>query len=78
MQRSSLLLLEMKMLKPIDKPMISDCDSGEALSSSDWSMDEYIRALSKMSGWTIAEPNKKSKTHPSQDNRSREGVGGKK
>ena len=66
------------MLKPIDKPMISDCDSGEALFSGDWPMDEYIRALSKTFGWTIEEPKKKSKTHPSQDNRSREGVGGKK
>ena len=71
-------LLGVKMLKPIDKSRMSDCKSGEALFSSDWSMDEYIRALSKTFGWTIEEPNKKSKTHPSQENRSREGVGGKK
>ena len=68
----------MKMLKPIDKSRMSDCKSGEALFSSDWSMDEYIRALSKTFGWTIAEHNKKTKTDPNQDNRSREGVGGKK
>jgi len=39
--------------------------------------EDYIRALAGSSAWKIAEPLKKSKTHPSQDNRSREGVGAK-
>ena len=38
---------------------------------------DYIRALAGTSAWKIVEPHKKSKTHPSQDNRSREGVGAK-
>ena len=40
--------------------------------------DDYIRALAGSSAWEIAEHNKKTKTDPNQDNRSREGVGGKK
>ena len=39
---------------------------------------DYIEALAGTSAWKIVEPHKKSKTHPRQDNRSREGVGGKK
>ena len=43
-----------------------------------WIDEDYIRALAGSSTWEIVEPSKKIKTDPGQENRSRDGVGGKK